>query len=203
MILRRVSRRSGRRFVLVVAFAASASCVSAPAQDVSSPGAGHSSGRRPIIYGYPYASRCPAAGRAEVVDRWGMYMCNCTSYVAWALEANGQRIDWFIRGAMNAWNWPRVARLRGLRVRRRPSAGAVVVWPKLGPPLGHVAYVTRIDPDGRFDVSEYNLPSAAASSRFGFDTRANLSARGAAFIDVPPRRERPHKNVQALVSLGR
>src|SRR4030088_2802752 len=59
-----------------------------------------------IVYGYPYASRCPTAGYGDVVDRWGMYMCNCTSYVAWALGANGQRTDWFVRGAMNAGNWP-------------------------------------------------------------------------------------------------
>jgi hypothetical protein len=53
-----------------------------------------------IAYGYPYAHRCPGAGIAKKVDRWGMYMCNCTSYVAWALGVNRQRIDWFVPGAM-------------------------------------------------------------------------------------------------------
>ena len=67
----------------------------------AAPAFGRSSGSA-IVYGYPYASRCPAAGYEDVVDRWGMYMCNCTSYVAWALRANGQRTDWFIGGAMVA-----------------------------------------------------------------------------------------------------
>src|SRR5438132_14097931 len=67
----------------------------------------------PIVHGYPYAHRCPGDGLADVVDRWGMYACNCTSYVAWALSANHQRIDWFIRGSMDAWNWPNVARIGG------------------------------------------------------------------------------------------
>src|SRR2546430_9743297 len=89
---------------------------------------------RAVLYGYPYAARCPAAGYADAVDRWGMYMCNCTSYVAWALRANGQRTDWFVRGAMDAWNWPHVARLAHLSVGTAPRARAVAAWPKLGKP---------------------------------------------------------------------
>src|SRR5438132_11786575 len=77
-------------------------------------------GGRPgiVVYGYPYASQCPAAGLADAVDPWGMYTCNCTSYVAWALHANRQRTDWFVPGAMDAANWPHVARLAGLGVGR-------------------------------------------------------------------------------------
>ena len=96
-----------------------------------------------IVYGYSYASRCPGAGIGKVVDRWGMYACNCTSYVAWALQANDQRIDWFVPGAMDAWNWPNVARRAGLVVDGDPAVGAVAVWPQLARPFGHVAYVTR------------------------------------------------------------
>lgn len=140
-----------------------------------------------IVFGYPYASRCPAAGRNEIVDRWGMYACNCTSYVAWALDANHQRTDWFVRGSMDAWNWPNVARRRGLRVLARPRSGFVAVWPRLGRPFGHVAYVTRVHADGTFDVAEYNLPGRP---RFRFDVRRHVPARGATFIDVPEREER-------------
>src|SRR5205809_1128626 len=118
------------------------------------------------VYGYPYAARCPAAGVADRVDRWRMDMCNCTSYVAWALQANGQRIDWFIPGAMDAWNWPHVARLARFRVGRGPHVGAVAVWAKLAPPFGHVGYVTAVDPDGGFDVSEYNFPPASGARPF-------------------------------------
>ncbi|MGZ4257635.1 MAG: CHAP domain-containing protein [Gaiellaceae bacterium] len=138
------------------------------------------------IHGYLYASRCPEAGPEEIVDRWGMYLCNCTSYVAWALHANGQRTGWFIRGSMDAWNWPNVARRRGLRVVDTPRVREVAVWPKLGRPFGHVAYVTRVRDDGTFDVAEYNLPGKPAH-RFRFDVRRSVSRRGATFIEVPER----------------
>jgi surface antigen len=138
----------------------------------------------PVVYGYPYAARCPLAGAADAVDRWAMDECNCTSYVAWALEANGQRVDWFIPGAMDAWNWPHVARLAHLIVGRKPRVGAVAVWPGLARPFGHVAYVTMLRAGGGFDVSEYNFPGL---NRFGFDERIDVSPRGAVFIYVPKR----------------
>src|SRR4030088_2826391 len=100
-----------RGFVLVV-IAAAALCLARPAV-----------ADRVVVYGYPLASRCPAAGVADAVDRWGMYACNCTSYVAWALSANHQRVDWFVRGSMDAWNWPNVAHIARLTVDRTPTAG--------------------------------------------------------------------------------
>lgn len=150
---------------------------------VSSSGA--AGGRGVVDYGYPYAARCPDAGVAERVDRWNMFMCNCTSYVAWALSANGQRTDWFIPGAMNAQNWPHVARLRGVPVGTRPRVGAVAVWAHLTA-FGHVAYVTQLEPGGEFDVAEYNLPGAGAES-FAFDTRDDVSPSGVVFVYVPKR----------------
>jgi surface antigen len=153
----------------------------------AAPTVGRSSGMV-VVHGYPYASRCPAAGYDDVVDRWGMYICNCTSYVAWALRANGQRTDWFIRGAMDAWNWPHVARLSRLPVGTRPRARAVAVWPKLSPPFGHVAYVTGVERDGGFDVSEYNSPGTGVFDPFVFDVRREVRPGGAVFIYVPARR---------------
>lgn len=141
-----------------------------------------------IVYGYPYADRCPAAGIADVVDRWGMYACNCTSYVAWALVANHQRIDWFIPGAMDAHNWPHVARLSHLRVDRDPTPGAVAVWPLLARPFGHLAYVTAVHRDGTFDVAEYNYPDADGLDAFVFNTRTRVGRAGAVFIHVPAAR---------------
>jgi surface antigen len=141
-------------------------------------------GRGPIVYGYPYAGRCPGAGIADVVDRWGMYACNCTSYVAWALTANGQRTDWFVPGAMDAWNWPHVARLAGLRVDARPAVGAIAVWPRLARPFGHVAYVTGVPAPRTISVAEYNLPGGDGRRTFGFDIRALVPTVGAVFIHV-------------------
>jgi surface antigen len=142
-----------------------------------------STGAGVIAYGYPYASRCPGAGIAEQVDRWKMYTCNCTSYVAWALSANGQRTDWFIPGSMDARNWPHVARLRGIPVGKAPRVGAVAVWPGLSE-FGHVAYVTRLESSGGFDVGEYNLPTIGVEDTFAFDVRHNIQPAGILFIYV-------------------
>jgi surface antigen len=142
----------------------------------------------PIVYGYPYAPRCPGAGLGDIVDRWGMYACNCTSFVAWALSANRQRIDWFIRGSMDAWNWPNVARLGGLRVDGRAAIGTVAVWPDISRPFGHVAYVTGVGPGRTIAVAEYNFPGPYGTETFGFDTRAFVRAGGdVLFIHVPRR----------------
>ena len=140
-----------------------------------------------VVYGYPLATRCPDAGIAKTVDRYGMFACNCTSYVAWALAANGQRTDWFVRGSMDAWNWPNVARRAHIRVGREARVGAVVVWPKLAPPFGHLAYVTRVESGGRFDVAEYNFEPDNPAAAFAFDTRTGLAPAGATFIYVPRR----------------
>lgn len=139
----------------------------------------------PVVYGYPYAGLCPVAGIADAVDRWKMDECNCTSFVAWALAANGQRTDWFVPGSMDAWNWANVARRAGLRVGPAPRVGAVAVWKDVRP-LGHVAYVTAVHANGRFDVAEYNAPRGV---RFAFDQRAGLEAgNNVQFIYVPARR---------------
>jgi surface antigen len=140
-----------------------------------------------IAYGYPYASKCPGAGLAERVDRWKMYACNCTSYVAWALTANGQRTDWFIAGSMDASNWVHVAHLKGIAVGRLPRVGAVAVWPRLSE-FGHVAYVTGLERGGGFDVGEYNLPTVGGEDSFAFDVRSDVPRAGAMFLYVPKRR---------------
>ena len=177
--------RSPRAAIVLVAAAVGALLAGGSAAPASS------SHRAVVIRGYAYASRCPRAGyEDDVVDRWGMYMCNCTSYVAWALAANGKRTDWFIPGSMNAWNWPNVARRQHLPVRAKPRISSVAVWPKLARPFGHVAYVSGLEPDGGIDVAEYNLPQAAGGARYVFDTRRDVSARGAVFIYVPARRGR-------------
>jgi len=144
----------------------------------------HDSARGFVTNGYPYASQCPGAGKRDVVDRWKMNACNCTSYVAWALRANGYRIGWFIPGSMDAWNWPHVARLSRIPVGSAPRPGSVAVWPRLARPFGHVAFVTAVHGDGTFDVAEYNLPGRPP---YSFDRRTDVSPRGATFVYVPRR----------------
>ncbi len=172
------------RIALAVAVVGSAWLLGSPQAAVRAP---VGSARAAAIYGYPWATHCPAAGVADVIDRWAMYACNCTSYVAWALDANHQRIDWFVAGAMNAWNWPHVARLSGLETGTRPRVGAVAVWPKLSLPFGHLGYVVAVHPDGRFEVAEYNLGPLDGYSPYTFDLRDNVAPAGAEFIYVPRR----------------
>lgn len=138
-----------------------------------------------LILDYPYGRQCPAAGYEDRGDRWNMNTCNCTSYVAWALQANGRRVDWFQLGRMDALNWPEVAREAGFREGRAPAVGAVAVWPALSPPFGHVAFVTAVHRDGTFDVAEYNL-----LRRFRFDARYRVAPTGVSFVYVPLRTSR-------------
>jgi hypothetical protein len=152
-------------------------CVLAAAPTACDAGSG-----KPVILAYPYGPQCPVAGYEDRGDRWNMNTCNCTSYVAWALDANGRRVDWFQLGRMDARNWPEVAREAGIPEGHAPEVGSVAVWSRLSPPYGHVAFVTAVHPDGTFDVAEYNL-----RRRFRFDARYRVSATGATFVYVPLR----------------
>jgi surface antigen len=134
----------------------------------------------PVTVGYTYAAACPAAGYADGVDDWGMYECNCTSYAAWALARNSQRVDWFVAGRMDARNWPSVARAHGIATGSAARVGAIAVWRYAAPPYGHLAYVDAVSADGRFFVAEYNL-----LRRYSFDRRGWLSPRGVVFVYVP------------------
>jgi surface antigen len=152
---------------------------------VVAPATGGAGPKRPVIMAYPYGRQCPAAGYAVRVDRWNMDTCNCTSYVAWALDANGFRVDWFRPGRMDAHNWPEVGREARIPLGRTPRVGAVAVWPRLTPPWGHVGFVTAVHADGSFDVAEYNLLRT-----FRFDARYQVSPAGATFVYVPLRDSR-------------
>ena len=77
----------------------------------------------------------------------------CTWYVA-----TRRCIPWL----GNAWDWWRAAAAFGYAEGQSPARGAVVVWGRSGSsPVGHVAYVEAVGPDGRvpagyFLVSEMN-----------------------------------------------
>ena len=189
-----VGGSSGRSLTVLVVGSAAALALStnALAARPTHPAAGRPAAV--VTSGYVYARDCPGSGVDDVVDRWKLDECNCTSYVAWALETNGQRTDWFVPGEMDALNWPVVAHAAGLRVDREPALGAVAVWPAAAPPFGHVAYVTGVHGDRYFDVAEYNLPLTLGGSTFGFDTRHGLSTdREVIFIHVPRHPSTPSK----------
>ena len=87
---------------------------------------------------------------------------------------------------MDAKNWAHVALRAKIRVGIAPRVGAVAVWPRESR-FGHIAYVTRVDPDGAFDVSEYNPPDEQGFNPFAFDVRRGVARDGALFVYVPRR----------------
>jgi hypothetical protein len=48
--------------------------------------------------------------------------------------------------------------------------------------------VTRLEPGGGFDVSEYNLPAVGDEDSFAFDARRDVPRAGAVFLYVPKKR---------------
>jgi hypothetical protein len=42
-----------------------------------------------------------------------------------------------------------------------------------------------LEPDGGFDVAEYNLPTIGAEDSFAFDVRREVRRGGAVFLYVP------------------
>ena len=86
--------------------------------------------------------------RDSVLDVWGNYNRECTSFVAWALASrNGFSMPFHA----NAIAWAAQARARGYRVDRNPTAGSVAYW-GVGP--GHVAYVERVSGNA-VEVEDY------------------------------------------------
>lgn len=103
--------------------------------------------------GYPYN----VAAGSYVADQWGFYQCECTSFVAWCLNArNGFGFSNGMYGSDiwgNANNWGDVARRHGFAVDGNPAVGAVA-WSSSGT-YGHVAWVCAVNGDN-VTIDEYN-----------------------------------------------
>ena len=115
--------------------------------------------------GYPYSSSCPAAkinGR-QYADPWGMYICECVSYVAWRVDnAYGNMPYWGGRGHAN--QWLSNARNAGIPTGSTPKVGAVGVTS--AGPYGHVVWVEAVS-GNRVYVSQYNYAIAAINYQKG------------------------------------
>jgi len=135
----------------------------------------------------------PAAGaypwdgaRGLLFDPWGFVARQCTSYVAWYLNAHGVPFGLRTRGPAgeglftSASDWDRAALAAGFAVRSTPAVGSVAQWDagESSPPapspasadrvdapgyrtlaargFGHVAVVQRVFDDGAVLISEYN-----------------------------------------------
>ena len=82
---------------------------------------------------------------------WG----NCTYWVFYLRQQAGDPIptNWG-----NAATWSVNAILQGYEVDHTPTVGAIMQTPNVDDGLGHVAYVTKVDPaTGEWTVSEMNV----------------------------------------------
>jgi len=96
-----------------------------------------------------YPSRWKNAPQDSLVDDWGMYNRECTSWCAWKLHKKGYNIvhstkDW------NANRWDDNARAIGITVNKTPEVGAIAQWDS-----NHVAYVEAVNGND-VTLSEYN-----------------------------------------------
>jgi surface antigen len=100
--------------------------------------------------GDDYPARLKNAPQDSLVDQWGEYNRECTSFVAWALASrNGFGMPFHD----NAIGWGSDARARGYTVDSNPAPGSVA-WSNAGR-WGHVAYVENVSSAGIY-IEEYN-----------------------------------------------
>lgn len=110
--------------------------------------------------GYPFVGGWQGGvyGFSPLVDDWGFYYQQCTSYVAWRIaKEKGGMAPW---GRMyqpgHAKYWPEFARKAGISTGYKPRAGAAAVTSP--GEYGHIMYVESVSADGQtIYVSDYNL----------------------------------------------
>jgi len=130
-------------------------------------------GARPAFAGtddYPSPWRAPTAPDS-MVDTWGYYNRECTSFVAWRLHSrNGFEMPHAI-GDASAWaSW---ASSHGYTVNTTPAVGSVAYW------VGgdHVAWVEAVHSSTSIDIEEYNV-----NGDHSYHEELNLSTSGLEFI---------------------
>lgn len=102
--------------------------------------------------GYP--NKWAYAPQDSVVDSWGMYNRQCTSYAAFRVaQAYGNMPYW--GGIGNAWEWTRNADAAGIPHGSTPKPGSVGVLQDGG--FGHVAWVQSVQSDGTITIDHYNI----------------------------------------------
>jgi surface antigen len=113
---------------------------------------------------YPYKNAHPSG-----VDKWGFYVRQCTSFVAWRLNDMGVKFQNRMKGGhfSNAENWDDNARKLGYRVDKTAEAGAVAQWDAGAyghSRFGHVAIVKSVKGD-QITIEEYNMKPYRYSTR--------------------------------------
>ncbi|WP_320066253.1 CHAP domain-containing protein [Micromonospora sp. RTGN7] len=107
---------------------------------------------------YPAKDDYPYKGATSGIDPWNFYKGQCTSFAAWALRSRvGVPFTNQYKGETrwgNAKEWVAAAGRAGVPVYNNPKAGDVAV--RLGGTYGHVAFVTKVNTNGTFEIDEYN-----------------------------------------------
>ncbi|MDR2336870.1 MAG: CHAP domain-containing protein [Candidatus Nomurabacteria bacterium] len=113
---------------------------------------------------YPWSSKCPDPYyNASLADNWGMYKCECVSYVAWRVDNKwGNMPYWGGRG--NANKWLNNAKNAGIPTGKTPKVNSVGV--SLKGTYGHVVWVEAVS-GNRVYISQYNASNAATAWRKG------------------------------------
>jgi hypothetical protein len=90
----------------------------------------------------------------SMIDTWGYYNRECTSFVAWRLHSrNNFEMPWAIG---NAGNWGSWANSRGYSVNMNPAVGSVAWF------SNHVAWVEAVN--GNYvTIEEYNNPAGTGN----------------------------------------
>ena len=127
--------------------------------------------------GDDYPSEYKNACQDCLVDRWGFYNRECTSFAAWRMERDGHPMSNNMNGGHfgNATTWASNARAIGIPISGTPVAGAVAAWDE-----GHVAYDTSFA-NGTLNVEEYNFATPGA-----YGTRALSGASSSYSYNAVP-----------------
>lgn len=117
----------------------------------------------------------------EGVDDWNFYWGECVSFTAWKVRTTTKHKDftnnWKGAHFGNANEWEAAARQAGITVDTNPAPGSIAV--RRSGTAGHVAYVTKVHPDGKINVSEYNF-----GARHAYGTRSDLDWKADGSFDV-------------------
>ncbi|MEU9509979.1 CHAP domain-containing protein [Micromonospora sp. NPDC048170] len=114
---------------------------------------------------YPAGDDYPYKGQSSGNDPWNFYKGQCTSFAAWALRSRvGVPFNNQYGGTLwgNARDWVAAAGRAGVPVHNSPQPGDLAV--SLGGSYGHVAFVTKVNSNGTFEVDEYNYNVAVGYS---------------------------------------
>ncbi|MCB1006692.1 MAG: CHAP domain-containing protein [Acidimicrobiales bacterium] len=123
----------------------------------------------PVEAGDDYPEPWRSAAQDSLVDSWGYYNRECTSFVAWALHSrNGYEMP---RAIGNANNWDNYFSSHGVTVNSTPAVGAIAQTD--AGVAGHVAWVFSVG-SGTVTVEEYNY---SVTGRYGTRTVPTSSFR--------------------------